>query len=149
MKIVLQKAWSSKVLKVIFLVIVAAGFTYFINWTAGFFWTVFFAFALFKIDSKYTGQAALVCLVCLPFLLALNKSDVAEQLAVYAFFLLVITVALQILELNRGEEKPILLPFIEKPIQKISYILDLRVKRAVLDLRTYQQTHTRKRHDIY
>lgn len=89
-----------QLVKIIFLLLVAGGFTYFVNLTAGFFWTVFFLFALFKLDSKYVGQAALVCLVCLPFLLALGKDPVAEQLAVYAFFLLTITVALQIIELK-------------------------------------------------
>ena len=88
-------------LKLAFLVLCGGVLFALTSFTTAFFCIVFLAFLLFKLDPKYAGQAALVCLVCIPPLMALQKEAQAEQIAVYAFFLLVITVALQVVELQR------------------------------------------------
>ena len=132
----IQKRIGWKGIKVVVLIFIFAIAYYFTYLTGAFFWTLFFTFLLFKIDSKYVGQAALICLVLLPFLLSVNKEAVAEQVAVYAFFLLTITVALQIAELKRNPAETIHIPVIDDTVTKIKHVLDLRGKAHVLDLRT-------------
>ena len=66
---------------------------------------VFTFFLLFKIDSKYTGQAAIACLIVIPLLQLWHREAQAEQVAVYVYFLLVITVVLQIISLARESKK--------------------------------------------
>lgn len=93
--------WTNNV-KIVFLIIIALVLWYFVSLTAAFFWTVFIAFIIFNLDSTIIAQAALICLVMLPILLATGREGVAEQVAVYAYFLLSMTVGLQIIELKRS-----------------------------------------------
>ncbi len=95
--------WTSNV-KIVFLIILALVLWYFVSITAAFFWTVFIAFIIFNLDSTIIAQAALICLVMLPILLATGKEGIAEQVAVYAYFLLSMTVGLQIIELKRNPQ---------------------------------------------
>jgi hypothetical protein len=61
-------------------------------------WTIFLVFARFDWDSRYVGGMAIFWLLLCPFFLYLQLDAAAEQSAVYAYFLLVITVVLQIIE---------------------------------------------------
>ena len=70
-----------------------------------FFWTLFLVWAVFKLDSRVIGTGALTLLIMIPLALSTVMYEwIAEQLAVYVFYLLCITVALQILELRRGSD---------------------------------------------
>lgn len=88
-------------IKLGFLFVLGAMTLLFFNFEAAFFFVTFAAFVLFKITAKYPAQAALVFLLIVPLLQALDRNAQAEQVAVYAYFLLVITVALQIIALKR------------------------------------------------
>ena len=88
-------------LKIGFLALLAIAFLFFVSVTTAFFFVVFAAFLLFKIDAKYTGQAAIVCLIFIPLLQLWHREAQAEQVVVYVYFLLVITVVLQIVALTR------------------------------------------------
>ena len=101
-----QKKYRGLV-KLGFLAVFAVSLLFVLDFVSVFFWIVFAAFVLFKIDAKYVGQAAIACLVVVPLLIALKRDAQAEQVAVYAFFLLVITVATQVVELARGGGKGI------------------------------------------
>ena len=132
----IQSLLKNKGVLVAYLIVSCTVAYYYVGLTGAFFWTMFFTFLLLKIDSKYVGQAALICLVLLPFFLAVNKEAVAEQVAVYAFFLLTITVALQIAELKRNPAETIHIPVIDATVTKMKHVLDLRSRASVLDLRT-------------
>ena len=66
--------------------------------------TIFFSFLFYKWDSRITAFGAIVCLLLCPPLLFLEYGLVAEQMAVYAYYFLVITVILQIVEFKRNEK---------------------------------------------
>lgn len=67
-----------------------------------FFWTLFLIFAAFKLDSRIIGIGAITLLIIIPIALSTELYEwMAEQLAVYVFYLLCITVAVQMLELYR------------------------------------------------
>ena len=80
------------------------------NFETAFFWTLFAAFVFFNINAKYTGQGAIALLILVPLLQALDRNAQAEQVAVYAYFLLVITVAVQLIELKRFPNKALAEP---------------------------------------
>lgn len=70
-----------------------------------FFWTLFLVWAVFKLDSRIIGVGALTLLILIPLALSSPLYEwVAEQLAVYVYYLLCITVVLQILKLRRDSE---------------------------------------------
>lgn len=75
------------------------------SFATAFFWMIFFIWWTFRLDSRIVGIAALLFLVMIPVLLATGQETRAEQLAVYTFFLLVITVALQIIQLIREDRR--------------------------------------------
>ena len=64
-------------------------------------WAIFFSFLVYKWDSRILGAVAILLLVACPILLSLDQEPWAELIAVYAFFFLVMTVTLQIIELKR------------------------------------------------
>ena len=66
-----------------------------------FFISAFLAFLLYAWDSRILAALALAALASCPFLLSFNQNALAEQMAVYAYFFLVMTVALQIVEYKR------------------------------------------------
>lgn len=75
-----------------------------------FFWSLFLIWAVFKLDSRIIGFGAITLLVIIPIVLSTDLYEWrAEQLAVYVYYLLCITVTLQILELWRdkyNDEEP-------------------------------------------
>ncbi len=78
-----------------------------------FFLITFSAFLLYGWDSRVVAGGALVSLASCPFLLIVGEDAFAEQMAVYAYYFLVMTVVLQIIEfklhpeLSTEEEKPV------------------------------------------
>ena len=66
----------------------------------------FVAFLLYRWESRILAACALVSLIACPFLLMLGESAFAEQMAVYAYYFLVMTVALQIIEFKREPQVP-------------------------------------------
>jgi hypothetical protein len=70
-----------------------------------FFSTLFLCFLLYKWDSRIVAAGALISLAICPMLLLLNQNVWAELMAVYAYFFLVITVALQIVEYKRHPQE--------------------------------------------
>ncbi len=91
--------------------------------TTAFFWTLFFVWWAFRIDSRILAGVALFFLVCIPVFLTFEMEAHAEQFAVYVYFLLVITVMLQIIEFWR--EKPE-----EKALSAARELLSHRAPRA-------------------
>lgn len=59
---------------------------------------LFISFLLYRWDSRVPAGAALISLVTCPVLLTLQMEPEAEKMAVYAYYFLVITVGLQIIE---------------------------------------------------
>ncbi len=68
------------------------------------FLTLFVSFALYSWDSRIVATGALISLASCPILLIAKKDAYAEQMAVYAYYFLVITVILQIIEYKRHPE---------------------------------------------
>ena len=64
--------------------------------------TLFVAFLLYQWDSRIFAAGALVSLASCPILLTVQLNSYAEQMAVYAYYFLVMTVALQIVEYKRN-----------------------------------------------
>jgi hypothetical protein len=92
-------AWI-KIKKWWILVLIAVGI--FTIWKlgiiSGLLWLLFLSFLLFEWDSRVIAFLALVSLASCPFLLILKKEAPAEQMAIYAYYFLVMTVVLQIIE---------------------------------------------------
>lgn len=98
---------SRKMLDAIFLA-VSLSFGIYFQWT----WTDAAAFIIFiwmilhPFPSKYPAGAALVLLILTPIFLAINYKDVAENLAVNAYYFLVMAVMMGVYELwNEKNEK--------------------------------------------
>jgi len=64
-----------------------------------------FLAGLFGVDSRTPALLALLLLISLPLLVILKKTAIAENTAVYFYYLLVITVVLKIMELKLGIER--------------------------------------------
>lgn len=62
---------------------------------------------IWKLSSRISAFLALVLLASEPFLLYLKNDALAETLAVYAFYFLVITVIQEIIFLRKGDAKGI------------------------------------------
>lgn len=89
------------VLKIIVLIDIAFIIVGMFGQEAAFFWSLFFAFLFFNWDSRYVGALAILALTACPILLALELKADAEQMAVWAYYFLVMTVVLQIIEYKR------------------------------------------------
>lgn len=69
--------------------------------SAGLLWFLFLSFTLYDWENRVIGVMALICLASCPFLLSFKQEALAEQMAVYTYFFLVMTVILQTLEYKR------------------------------------------------
>jgi len=78
---------------------------WFLEWhwgfEAGFFVTLFFLFWLLKFNSRILIAGALMFLISCPLYLINNQTGRAEQMAIYAYYLLFISVILSLIELRR------------------------------------------------
>ena len=68
-------------------------------------WLLFLLFLVYEWENRIIGVLALISLASCPFLLQFKKDALAEQIVVYAYFFLVMTVILQIVEYKRHPEK--------------------------------------------
>jgi hypothetical protein len=76
-------------------------FTWGFSWDSVFFIDLFIAFLFFEWDSRVLTIGALLSLAIGPFLLLGGAEASAEQMAVYAYYFLVMAVVLQIIEFQR------------------------------------------------
>ena len=72
---------------------------------AGVLWLLFLSFAVYEWENRVVGVLALVSLASCPVLLSLNQNDWAEVMAEWAYFFLVITVILQLIEYKRHPDR--------------------------------------------
>jgi len=87
------------------LIFIALLFIWHFSFEAIIFLTLFVSFALYAWDSRILTGIALAFLISCPILLISKKEDIAEQMAVYAYFFLVMTVVLQIVEYLKASRK--------------------------------------------
>ena len=67
-------------------------------------WLIFAAFLLYGWENRVIAGAALLFLLSCPILLAMHRDALAETMAVQAYFFLVMTVVMQMVELKREQE---------------------------------------------
>lgn len=67
-------------------------------------WVLFLSFLFYGWENRILGFGALLYLVSCPILLSLKFDALAESMAVQAYFLLVMTVALQMVEFKREQQ---------------------------------------------
>lgn len=89
----------------IILIVVALLFIWQFSFEAIIFLTLFIAFVLYAWDSRIIAMGALISLALCLILLFAKQDASAEQMAIYAYYFLVITVILQIIEHKRYPEK--------------------------------------------
>jgi len=97
--------WQKK-LKIVLSVLVAIGS--FLAWQSfdftviGTLILVYFGISLiWNLSSRIAASLALFFLICTPVLLAMKNDDLAETMAIYAYYLLVITVVSEIWALRK------------------------------------------------
>ena len=90
---------------ILLLIILILLFIWQVNVESIFFIFIFFSFLLYGWDSRITAFGALVSLASCPVLLIFQNQSLAEDMAVYAYYFLVITVVLQIIEYRNQYEK--------------------------------------------
>ena len=84
------------------ILMVLLGVGWYVDVVSALLWATFLAFLLYRWDSRILGVIAILLLVACPILLALDLQAWAEVAAVQAFFFLVMTVVLQLVELIRN-----------------------------------------------
>lgn len=99
--------WSKILAFKLFLIIILMGFALSKNIAMIDFWILLYALLsiLFIIESRIAASLALICLICCPFLLVFKQDILAEAMAVYAYYFLIITVLTQIREIKKEGEK--------------------------------------------
>ncbi len=97
----IRKDILSKKKQGIILIIISICIGIYLGLSAGLLWFLFLAFAIYGWDNRIIGVMAIICLATCPFLLQFKQDVLAEQIAVYAYFFLVMTVVLQIIEYKR------------------------------------------------
>jgi len=88
----------------LFLMIITLMFIWQFGLESIIFIVLFIAFALYRWDSRLVAGGALISLISSLILLVAKQDALAEQMAVYAFYLLAMTVVLQIIEFKRHPE---------------------------------------------
>ena len=94
-----------KKIRILFVIGLAVGAYYLWGLSSSLLWGLFLIFLFCAWDSRVIASLALVCLSACPVLLHLKMDKTAEEIAVYAYFFLVMTVVLQIFEYWRDERK--------------------------------------------
>jgi hypothetical protein len=88
----------------VILIVISISFGIYFGLSASLLWFLFLAFAFYDWDNRVIGVMALISLTSCPFLLQFKQNDIAERVAVHAFFFLVMVVALQLIEYKRHPE---------------------------------------------
>lgn len=97
------EVWNKKI-RFMGIIIICSLIFYFFSLKATALWFLFLMFLAYKWDSRIIAVLALISLVICPFLLIADKETVAEKIAIYAYYFLVMTVILQIMELVREKK---------------------------------------------
>ena len=84
---------------------ISIGMTVWFGPRAGILWFLFTLFLLYEWENRIFGVCALLCLAACPVLLTWKLDAQAEEVAVYAYFFLVMTVTLQLIEFKRHPER--------------------------------------------
>lgn len=92
-------------LRAIILLLISIGFAVYFDISAGLLWFLFLLFLVYEWENRIIGVLALISLATCPILLSLNQNALAEIMAQYAYFFLVMTVTLQIIEFKRHPER--------------------------------------------
>lgn len=85
--------------------LIAVGMGIWLGPRAGMLWLLFLLFLVYEWENRIIGVLVLISLASCPFLLSFHQDAFAETMAVYAYFFLVMTVTLQIVEFKRHPEK--------------------------------------------
>ncbi len=101
---IIKRDITSKKKKGVIIVVVSILIGIYLGISAGLLWLLFLVFAFYDWDNRIIGVIALICLASCPFLLQFHQDAIAETMAVYAFFFLVMVVALQLIEYKRHPE---------------------------------------------
>jgi len=84
--------------------ILAGLFFWWFGISAGLLWFLFLMFLFYGWENRIIGVLALISLVSCPILISFKQNTLAETMAAYAYFFLVMTVVLQIVEYKRYPE---------------------------------------------
>jgi len=95
-----KRWWVMSILAVIFFSV-----GWYVDIYSALLWDAFFAWFLYRWETRVLGVFALLYLLSCPILLELGRKDWAEQMAVYAFFFFVMTITLKIVELWRDSKQ--------------------------------------------
>lgn len=99
--------WTKPLIfKIAFIAVAVIYFLFFKEMEIIDFWVLCYAMIsiLFILDSRFAAGTALLLLVICPFLLILKKDNMAEVVAIYAYYFLIITVITAIRECLREEK---------------------------------------------
>lgn len=75
------------------------------SWLDTAFFAIFIWIIIRPLPSRFFASAAIALLAATPFFLMAQKKDIAEQVAIYAYYFLIFTVMMAIREL-RAEKTP-------------------------------------------
>ncbi|MEA1963458.1 MAG: hypothetical protein U9M94_04470 [Patescibacteria group bacterium] len=106
-----------------------------ISLSAALLWVLFFSFLFYKWENRVIVSLALLCLMSCPFLLAGGNQEMAEIMAVYAYYFLAMGVVLQIIEFKRNPER-----IFEKQINNDDEKLQESIKLKISALLNAQRT---------
>ncbi|MCK5320533.1 hypothetical protein KAJ61_04040 [Candidatus Parcubacteria bacterium] len=105
-----------------------------ISLSAALLWVLFFSFLFYKWENRVIIALALLCLIICPFLLAGGKQEIAEIMAVYAYYFLAMGVILQIIEFKQNPDG-----VTEKQISPVDAKLKEKIKCNINDLLEQQK----------
>ena len=85
------------------LIVLILSFGAFFLWdlSSALLWLLFLLFLIYGWENRIIAFLALISLASCPFLLSFKKDELAETMAVYTYFFLVMTVVLQTVEYRR------------------------------------------------
>lgn len=92
---VVNKKWRG-----LFVLVVSIVIYFFGGLSAALMWLLFLLFLVYEWDNRIIAFLAIVSLATCPFLIYFKKDDWAEMIAIYAYYFLIMTVVLQIVEHN-------------------------------------------------
>jgi hypothetical protein len=84
--------------------VVFLGVGWYVDVVSALLWMIFLMFLIYRWNNRILGSIAILLLVACPVLLSLDLQNWAELIAVYAFFFLVMTVTLQLIDLKHTKQ---------------------------------------------
>ena len=98
-----QDIFKKKLRTILLVIILALMLMWKASYEAIALWMLFFSFLFYGWENRIIAGFALLFLASCPFLLIYKREDLAETMAIYAYYFLVMTVVLQIAELKRDK----------------------------------------------